>query len=938
MMRTKFFAGVAFAALILPGAAYAQSTGSADLDQEIVVTARGNKGVGGVQIPDTSKAKGVLTQEFIARQTPGNSILDTINSLPGVSFQNNDPFGSAGGTLTIRGFDSSRIGLTFDGIPLNDTGNYAVYSNQQLDPELIEQVSVNYGSTDVDSPTAAASGSTVNYRTIVPTDEFGARLQGSAGDYKFFRIFGLLNTGVFTPFGTKAWLSASHAENDVVFNNFGKIDKAQYNGRIYQPIGSNGDFISVAGNYNVNRNNFFGSAPLRQDNNVLTQVTSGVVNGVTATPQNPILVTGAVRTPGTGSNNRFPNSRDELPYSVARCTVLNGVNGRNDVPNTCGTSFDERYNPSNTGSIRVNSRFTLAPGLILTVDPSYQYTKANGGGTVRAQEGGYTRAATSTLPAIVTPLYGFIGGNYYFGRDINGDGDTLDRTTTVAGVTTNGGVTLLAPSQTITNRYGVNASLRYDLDDNNTIRVSYVHDYGRHRQTGELGLLQANGFPQDVFPVNNGLRGVNGRVIQKRDRLSFAILDQFSGEYRGDFGAVTVNVGVRAPFFKRNLNNFCFATAANGNVDCLGRGNTADNAAYAAANPYLYNAATNTVTGFAAPQSRVYKYNRVLPNGGVTFKPMQNVTVYANYSKGLQVPGTDNLYQAFYYPVGTAAAKPTPETSDNLDAGIRYTSSRIQATVSPWYTRFQNRLASAFDVDTQQTIYRNLGRVDKYGVDGSFSYRPVPELTLYAYGSYLWSEIKNNVQIGSCLPAYTGTGAIPANFFNPQNTTNNCTVAGAPILAMTAGKRESAAPVYTFGGRIQGEVGPVVLGVQGKRTGPRYLNDQNLPNLQCTSALVNQVCPTAAVTTNYTGTRGFEYQVYGAKAPGYTTFDVDARIALDWAGLNNTTYIQLNLQNVFNKYYVGGFGSSGGSSIVYNLPFIQIGSPRAFIGTLNVQF
>ena len=85
----------------------------------------------------------MLTQEFISRQTPGNSILDTINSLPGVSFQNNDPFGSAGGTLTIRGFDSSRIALTFDGVPLNDTGNYALYSNQQLDPELIEQVNVS---------------------------------------------------------------------------------------------------------------------------------------------------------------------------------------------------------------------------------------------------------------------------------------------------------------------------------------------------------------------------------------------------------------------------------------------------------------------------------------------------------------------------------------------------------------------------------------------------------------------------------------------------------------------------------------------------------------------------------------------------------------------------------------------------------------------------
>ena len=349
------------------------------------------------------------------------------------------------------------------------------------------------------------------------------------------------------------------------------------------------------------------------------------------------------------------------------------------------------------------------------------------------------------------------------------------------------GVQLLAPSQTITNRYGVNASLRWDLDDNNTIRVSYVHDYGRHRQTGELGYLQQNGVPFDVFPVNNPVLDVNGRAVQKRDRLSYAILDQFSGEYRGDFGAVKVNVGVRAPFFKRNLNNFCFTTSATGNVDCLGRGNDAGNATYAAANPYTYTAATNTVVGFSAPQSRRYKYNRVLPNVGATFEPTDHVTLYINYSKGMQVPGTDNLYQTFYYPTATEAANPEPETTDNFDGGIRYTSSKIQATFGPWYTKFTNRLASAYDPDTQQTIYRNLGRVDKYGVDGSFSYRPIPEVLLYAFGSYLKSEIKDDVVIGRC-------GAV----LTTANTTNNCTTAGAPIYGLTAGKRESGSPVYSF--------------------------------------------------------------------------------------------------------------------------------------------
>jgi len=48
------------------------------------------------------------------------------------------------------------------------------------------------------------------------------------------------------------------------------------------------------------------------------------------------------------------------------------------------------------------------------------------------------------------------------------------------------------------------------------------------------------------------------------------------------------------------------------------------------------------------------------------------------------------------------------------------------------------------------------------------------------------------------------------------------------------------------------------------------------------------------------------------------------------------TYLQLNVQNVFNNYYVGGF--TGGSTTQFNVPFVQIGSPRAFIATLNAQF
>ena len=121
-------------------AAYAQSTGSVDFEEsEIVVSGAYVRDVAGVKLPDTPKAKQVLTQEIISAQSPGQTINDTINLIPGVSFQNNDPYGSAGGNLNIRGFDDTRISQTFDGIPLNDTGGYALYSNQQLDPEVIDQ-------------------------------------------------------------------------------------------------------------------------------------------------------------------------------------------------------------------------------------------------------------------------------------------------------------------------------------------------------------------------------------------------------------------------------------------------------------------------------------------------------------------------------------------------------------------------------------------------------------------------------------------------------------------------------------------------------------------------------------------------------------------------------------------------------------------------------
>jgi len=854
-MKSMLFGGCSIIALVIPAAVQAQSTGSVDFEQsQIVVTGAGStQGVEGIIVPDTPKAKQILTQEQLSRNMPGQSVLDSINIIPGVSFTNNDAYGSGGGQLFIRGFSSDRVSLTFDGLPLNDSGNYAIYSNQQLDSEVIDQVNVNLGTTDVDSPTAAATGSTVNYRSRTPGEDLGVVMSASVGDFDYFRAFGMIDTGEFTAFGTRAFIAASKSDYDNPYNNYGEIDKTQVNAKIYQPIGANGDFVWVAGHYNRNRNNFFGSLPLRTD---LTQSSTN----------------SAPRVVGPNSGDRFPRSNDEREYDIPfPCTTNQAATaGVADTPNSCGTQFDRRFNPSDTGNIRAASLFSLTDTITLTVDPSYQYTKANGGGTVGAREG------------LSNDLSGYIGGRPYFGLDLNGDGDLLDE------------VTLLAPSQTTTDRYGVIANVRWDITPDHSVRVAYTLDHARHRQTGEVGALYPNGEPVDVFATDVALADVTGAALQKRDRKSFAILNQVSGEYRGSFldNRLTMQAGLRVPFFERELNNYCFTTSDSGFVDCFGSADDPRNALYAAANP--------TVQG---PQQRRLKYEDVLPNVGFTLDVFGPVSLFANYSKGLQVPGTDALYNAFFFPADTPSARPEPETTDNFDAGLRYSSRRVQGQLVGWYTKYKNRLASAYDPVTERNVYRNLGDVEKYGVDASLGWQPVDQLFLYAFGSFSESEIKDDVQSGVAAD-------------------------GTPLFVATAGNRESGAPEYTYGGQARVLLGPVDLGVTAKRTGGRYIYDTNLPI--------------------YGGTPAAPFEIYDAKTPAYWLVNLDARVGLEWAGIDEQTYVQLNVYNLFDELYVGSFTSGlnqgsviGAGQFTGNpgsAPFAQIGAPRTVSVSVNVGF
>ena len=889
----------------MPAAAFAQSTGTVTTEEPdtIIITGARTRDVGGVQVPDTTKAKAVITQELIGKQAPGQTILNVINLVPGVNFTNADPYGSSGGNIRIRGFDGNRISLTFDGVPLNDSGNYAIFASQQLDPELIEQVNVGLGVTDVDSPTASAAGGTVNYRTLIPTRDFGARLSGSIGDWGYYRGFAMINLGEFTSMGTRAWFSASHAVNEK-FKGSGEINKYQYNGRIYQPVGTNGDFISLAGHYNRGRNNFYRNPSISDLRGVLTATE---IPNVTFTADSPLVV---------GS---FDKSQENLVMafenlaSCNRTVPLNGViqndnggtgpngtganapaiNGNtNNNPlnsSSCANYYNIIVNPSNTANMRGSSRFTLRDGLILTVDPSYQYVLANGSGnTVLAENSRRAKGANQAGSGI----------------DFNGDGDTIDS------------IRFYTPNNTNTNRLGLTSSLIWDVSRDHRVRVAYTYDRAHHRQTGEWGFLEANGDPVSVFGGFNSRQVLtaSGFGIAQRDRTSIALLNQISGQYIGKFydKKLRVEIGVRRPFFKRDLQTFCPIQAADGFAYCtdepiLARGSapTFILPSGTDAIPIFVNQGDNlaAITAISsrfkpvyAPFVAHYKFGKLLPSVGFTYKVTGPVSVFGSWAKGFSSPRTDNLYRAPQVDV-------TPEETNAYDLGARYTTGRVQGQLAAWKIDYKNRIVTSFDIIEGISIDRNVGKVASYGFDGSISVRPTPKLTLIALASYIHAELKQNVELGT---AAFNAAILPPNPQVPPAGLIFCdaapTATSGPVTtcAPTAGKMVTETPKWQLGGRAEYSIGPVSVGLQAKHVGSRFATDVN-----------------------------------DTKVKGYNIVDFDARFSLDRVTNLKGTFVQVNLQNVFNTFYFGNLTTQIRAS---DNPRFAVATPRTLSATLNVGF
>jgi iron complex outermembrane receptor protein len=759
-------------------AAHAQSTGSQVEQGEVVVTGAKQQSTGGLAVvTHEAKDQFSLTQTFLSTQVPSQNFAQAINLLPGVSYSNEDPTGASPGDFRMQGFDGAHVSFTIDGMPLNDTGNYAIYPSEYVQSAVIDHITVNLGQTEVDSPTASAIGGTVNIVSKTPPSTAGAIASVGGGSYGDVNAYGEIDTGAVGPTGVRSYLALGYLDSDK-YKGAGTLNRWNLDGNIYQPLNGS-DFVGVAFSYAQVRNYFYESNSIAQYNQFGRNID---FNTQWAPPQPN----------GSGVYGSFPTTTSTPSEPSAP-----GFEQGND-----SNYWKLHPNPTDFGDIRAHSRFDLSHNVTLAVDPYFFYTLANGGGATYISEKDKRLVGAGGTNACGTNV----------GVDLNGNGNCNDS------------VLVYSPSNTQTHRYGVNSSLIWDLNPQNRFQLAYTYDDGHHRQTGEMTPIdQATGTPDNIFGAKQGygpaIVDLDGTTLRKRDRFSVAELNQISANYVGKFmdDKLHVNVGLRDPMFTRNLNEFCYVynggteycdSAAASSVTAAMNadnsssshlaGSTATNLTNLLGVTVKYGTATNgpnTLANFRLPFKATYHFDKVLPNAGLSYDFDGRNSAYLTFAEGFSAPKTDDLYVS-------TAENVQPETTFTYGAGYRYHASALTLSSNLFYTTWQNHIVQSFDpTDPTLSIDRNVGTVDLYGLELESGWQVTEALTLYATATLEKSRLENNYEVA------TSTGiAVPL-----------------PVK----GKELVLTPDQMVTGRAQYKFEDFAFGLDLKYEGSRYIDDIN---------------------------------------------------------------------------------------------------------------
>ena len=206
---------------------------------------------------------------------------------------------------------------------------------------------------------------------------------------------------------------------------------------------------------------------------------------------------------------------------------------------------------------------------------------------------------------------------------------------------------------------------------------------------------------------------------------------------------------------------------------------------------------------------------------------------------------------------------------------------RFRGSVTAFYNKFKNRIASSYNFTDQSTTDTNVGDSHATGLEIEAGTVPVNGFSAYVSGSYTKSIIDDNV-----------VGRLVGGVFVPYET---------------AGKQFPDTPKGMAALSLQYANGPYLINVAGKYTSPRTLT------------LVNDVA-----------------------IPGFTTIDLNAAWKLPNPSGNGfkNPIIRLNVSNLFNKQYFLANSGSGSNITADNTgnPVVYAGAPRFTSVTFQVDY
>lgn len=731
-----------------------------------------------------TRSVSTLLPANLAVLPPGASAQKALNFLPGVSAQSIDALGvnEQSLTLQVRGFSTTHLGYTLDGMPLGD-GAYNNYNGLTISRALISE---NLARADLATGIAGLAiastsnlGGAITYMSSDPAKQFGIRASQTFGSDNGMRSFARVDTGEHR--GVSAYFSGAYSRQDLFVNQraWNTSTGLHLNGKfVYEFTGGR---ITAFGD--VSRTN-------QADDPYLSKDMLGRL--------------------GWDWAGYAPDWNSYL--GVAACSAKVAAVKCAPAP-----------------SPQKNSDVTFTNGQILRNDDlvylsgDYSFTSSLG-----AHLQAYHHEDKGT------------GNNWIAGVSNQGTASTDDD----------------MPVQIRDTRYTIN-------------------------RTGVLGNVHWEvGFNklQAGFWIENNTSSA-ARYIWTNVTGPFDIGQYLPGQPNTSQWVQQTKWKTRQFYVQDTINLFDDALSIDfGFKSSYSRSN-------AEALPGIAMKAPPASSQFATG-SLVAKDN-FLPEVGVRWKIANGHEVYASYAENMAMYqggfklGPQSVSQVVWDAQGGTLK---PEKSRSVEGGYRYVGRALQASLSGYYVKFDNRLLQYNPCPTNQqqnpgcgNSFHNAGSVTSKGVELGLLWKPAPWLSWYNSASL--NETTYDQDLDWC--------------------TTTC------VVYATAGKQQVDTPKTMIASVLTLKQGPFSGSLQGKYTGRRYYT--------------------------YTNDQSFG---------GYTTFDLGVGYDFGPVGVLKHARLALNVTNLTDNRYASNFDSSvfapsdpNGTIVVFHSS-----APRQFFGTIGIEF